>query len=40
MMDSDQIKYYLKNLDKEIERVKSKLKEIYGSDYFDQIEGL
>ena len=33
----DQIKEYLKNLDKEIEKVKDKLKEIYGKTYHDEV---
>ena len=32
----DQIKEYLKNFDKEIEKVKDKLKEIYGKTYYDE----
>ena len=30
-------KKYLKNFDKEIEKVKEKLKEIYGKGYFDEV---
>ena len=33
----EQIKKYLKNFDKEIDKVKLKLKEIYGSEYFENI---
>ena len=33
----DQIKTYLKNVDQEIDKVKSKLKEIYGSTYFENV---
>ena len=33
----EQIKRYLKNFDKEIDKVKLKLKEIYGSEYFENI---
>ena len=33
----DQIKQYLKNFDQEIEKIKLKLKEIYGSDYYDEV---
>ena len=31
------VRKYLKNVDKEIEKVKSKLKEIYGKNYFDEV---
>ena len=33
----DQIKEYLKNFEKEIDKVREKLKEIYGKDYYDQV---
>ena len=33
----DQIKQYLKNFDNEIEKIKEKLKEIYGATYYDNI---
>ena len=33
----DQIKEYLKNFDREIEKIKNKLKDVYGEKYFDQI---
>ena len=33
----DQIKKYLKNFDKEIEKIKDKLKEIYGKKYYDEV---
>ncbi len=33
----DQVRKYLKNVDKEIEKVKSKLKEIYGGNYYDDV---
>jgi len=33
----DQIKKHLKNFDKEIEKIKNKLKEIYGTDYYEKI---
>ena len=33
----DQIKLYLKNFDKELEKVKLKLKEIYGNDYYERV---
>ena len=33
----DQIKEYLKNLDTQIEKVKEKLKDIYGKSYYDEI---
>ncbi len=33
----DQIKGYLKNFDKEIEKVKNKLSEIYGKSYYDEV---
>ena len=33
----DQIKLHLKNFDKEIEKVKEKLKEIYGKSYYDNV---
>ena len=33
----DQIKEYLKNFDKEISKVREKLKDIYGKDYFEQV---
>ena len=33
----DQIKKYLKNFDKEIEKIKDKLKEIYGKSYYDEV---
>jgi len=33
----DQIKNYLKNFDKEIGKIKEKLKEIYGSNYYEQV---
>jgi len=33
----DQIKNHLKNFDKEIERVKDKLKEIYGKSYYENV---
>jgi len=33
----DQIKSYLKNFDKEINKLKEKLKDIYGNTYFDQV---
>ncbi len=33
----DQVRKYLKNVDKEIEKVKSKLKEIYGENYYDDV---
>ena len=33
----DQIKEYVKNFDKKIEKVKIKLKEIYGNNYFDNV---
>ena len=33
----DQIKKYLKSFDKEIEKVKDKLKEIYGKYYYDNV---
>ena len=31
------LKEYLKNFDKEIEKVKDKLKEIYGKSYYDEV---
>ena len=33
----DQIKQYLKNFEKEIDKVKLKLKEVYGNTYFDNV---
>ena len=33
----DQIKKYLKNFEEEIDKIKSKLKEIYGNDYYDEV---
>ena len=33
----DQIKQYLKNFDQEIEKLKIKLKEIYGKTYYDEV---
>ena len=33
----DQIKEHFKNFDKEIEKIKDKLKEIYGKRYYDEI---
>ena len=33
----DQIKKYLKNFDQEIDNVKNKLKEIYGSSYYEEV---
>ncbi len=33
----DQIKIYLKNFEKEIDKLKEKLKNIYGESYFDQV---
>ena len=33
----DQIKKYLRNFDKEIEKIKNKLKEIYGSNYYNDV---
>ena len=33
----DQIKTYLKNFEKEIDKIKSKLKEIYGLNYYDTV---
>lgn len=33
----DQIKIYLKNVDQEIDKVKNKLKEIYGSTYYENV---
>ena len=33
----DQIKVYLKNFDAELEKIKSKLKDIYGKEYFDEV---
>ena len=33
----DQIKRYLKNFEEEIDKIKSKLKEIYGNDYFNEV---
>ena len=33
----DQIKQYLKNFDKEIEKIKAKLKEIYGNTYYEEV---
>ena len=33
----DQIKEYVKNFDKKIEKIKIKLKEIYGNNYFDNV---
>ena len=33
----DQIKKYLKNFDKEIEKIKDKLKDIYGKSYYDNV---
>ena len=33
----DQIKQYLKNFDQQIEKVRIKLKEIYGNIYFDEV---
>ena len=33
----DQIKEYIKNIDQEIDKVKLKLKEIYGVSYYDQV---
>ena len=33
----DQIKEYLKNFEEEIDKIKSKLKEIYGNEYYDEV---
>tara|TARA_B100002052_G_C15693382_1_gene511705 strand:- start:151 stop:849 length:699 start_codon:yes stop_codon:yes gene_type:complete len=33
----DQIKAYLKNFDQEINKVKTKLKEVYGEDYYENV---
>ena len=33
----DQIKKHLKNIDKEIVKVKDKLKEVYGNTYYDEV---
>ena len=33
----DQIKKHLKNFDKEIEKIKDKLKDIYGRSYYDNV---
>ena len=33
----DQIKEYLKNFEKDLEKIKTKLKEIYGSKYFEDV---
>ena len=33
----DQIKKYLKNFDQELEKIKEKLKEIYGSSYYEEV---
>ena len=33
----DQIKYHLKNFDKEIEKIKDKLKNIYGNSYYENV---
>ena len=33
----DQIKHYLKNFDKEIEKIRGKLKEIYGEHYYNEV---
>ena len=33
----DQIKKYLKNFDKEVEKIKNKLKDVYGKSYFEKI---
>jgi len=33
----DQIKIYLKDIDSQIDKIKSKLKEIYGNDYYEKV---
>ena len=33
----DQIREYIKNFEKQIEKIKDKLKEIYGKNYYDEV---